>query len=93
MRFSLSSLLLIIVAGMCFAMFIIFNYAFNDPATGLFEKLNESAIRVMSSDWLSWFQMRKEHIATGFGLSGVVMMGLAIFLFIADALGDTGSEF
>lgn len=79
------SILLIIGAGICFVMFIMFNYAFNNADTGLFVKLNESAQKTMNADTRSWFVNLTGHIQTGFGMSGVILMGLGIFVAVANS--------
>ena len=93
MKFPISSMLLVVVGGLCFVIFIIFNYAYQNPDSGLFVMLMESANKTMNSNMVSWFSDIKDTIATGFGLTGVAMFGLAIIIYIADALRQPGSDF
>lgn len=80
--FPFVSILLLIGAAVCFVIFIMFNYAFNNPG-GLFTLLDESAAQTMNAGTYSWFNTRMDHIQTGFGLSGVVLLSLGIISAIA----------
>jgi len=53
MKFPISSLVMIGIAGILLFMFIMFNYAFHDPDVGIKEKLNESAQKTMTGDRLT----------------------------------------
>ena len=83
MRFVFSAFLCVIVAGLCFSVFIVFNYAYNNPDTGVFTKLDETAQKTMSEKWYNWFSARKTTIANGFGLAGVVILLCAILITVA----------
>ena len=52
-------------------MFIMFNYAYNNPGNGLFNILQSHASNWDSGTLQTWYGVRISHIQTGFGLSGV----------------------
>lgn len=83
MRFPFAAFMCIIVAGLCFTIFIVFNYAYQNPESGLFTILDETAQKTMDAKWYNWFVARKNNIANGFGLAGVVMMLCAILVTVA----------
>lgn len=92
MRLPVASILLILVAGFCFGIFILFNYVLFTPGSGLVPMLNESAQNIMSGAWYSWFIDRVDTITIGFGFTGIICLGLAFVIFIADALSDPRSD-
>lgn len=83
MRFPYAAFMCIIVSGLCFAMFIVFNYAYQNPDSGLFNKLDEMAQKTMSESRYNWFVERKNNIAAGFGIFGVLLLACAILITVA----------
>lgn len=85
MKFPFAAMALMVLAGVCFIIFIVANYALDNPDTGLFTKLNESAGKTMNTGMLTWFQERLDNIRTGFGLSGLILFSLAIVVAVAQS--------
>lgn len=83
MKFPYAAFMCIIVSGLCFTMFIVFNYAYQNPDSGLFTKLDESAQKTMNDKWYDWFVDRKNNITAGFGMVGVVLLLSAILITVA----------
>jgi hypothetical protein len=88
-QFPFAAMALILIAGVCFIFFIVFNYAYDNPDNGLFNLLEKSAEKTMNADKLSWFGMRLDHIRTGFGLSALVLFSLAILIFVVKSFDET----
>lgn len=86
------SIVLIIVSGLCFVMFIMFNYAYNNPGNGLFNILQSHASNWDSGTLQTWYGVRISHIQTGFGLSGVFLFSLGILVAIIRGFGDATSQ-
>lgn len=90
MRFPISSLVLIAVAGILLFMFIMFNYAFHDPDVGIKGKLNETAQDTMDGDQLSRFEEQIDELSVGFGMASALCFVLAVVFFVIEVLGDRG---
>lgn len=88
-EFPFAAMVLVLLAGVCFILFIVFNYAYDNPDTGLFTLLNKSAGRTMNAEHLSWFGVRLDHIRTGFGLSALILFSLAILIFVFTSFRKT----
>lgn len=88
MRLPISALLMICFAGICFFLFISFSYVFNDSDSGIKNILWDSANETMSGDRLSRFNDWMPMISQGFGVAGVMLVGMAVVFFVVDALGD-----
>lgn len=86
MRFPFMAFLCVIISGLCFSVFIVFNYAYNNPDSGVFTILDEKASEQMSSKWYNWFTERRERIVNGFGMAGVVILFVAIIITVASGL-------
>lgn len=87
-QFPFAAIILIIGAGICFTMFIMFNYAYTNPDTGLFTILEEHASDWDSSTLQTWFGVRIEHLKTGFGMAGVILFALGIIVAVARSFGS-----
>ena len=87
MRFPISSLVMVGVAGMCFFLFVIFNYAYMGD-DGLVEQLNESAQKTLTGDRLTSWDDNIEQMKQGFGIACVICCLLALVFFVMDVLGD-----
>jgi len=88
-KFPFAAVLLMLIAGICFIIFIVANYAFDNPDSGLFTRLNESAEKTMNTKYHNWFIERIEHIRTGFGLSAVILFSISIVIAIATGFQRT----
>lgn len=71
-------------------MWIMFNYAFDNPDSGLFNLLNESAGNTMNAARHTWFIDILSHVRIGFGMSGVILMGLGILVAVASSFDKGG---
>ena len=87
MRFPISSLIMICIAGILLFLFVIFNYAYMGPG-GLKEEMSQAANKTLSGKWLSNFNNQKEEFTAMFGMGCVLCIGLAVVFFILDVLGD-----
>jgi putative exporter of polyketide antibiotics len=88
MKFPFAAMVLILLAGVCFIFFIVANYLYDNPDTGLFTLLQKSANETMNEGHRAWFGVRLEHIRTGFGLSAALLFTLAIVVFIAQSVDN-----
>lgn len=88
MKFPISSLVMIGIAGILLFMFIMFNYAFHDPDVGIKAKLNESAQDTMTGDRLTNWEEQISELSMGFGIASALCFILAIVFFVFDVLGD-----
>ena len=79
------SILLIIGSGICFVMFILFNYVYTNPDNGLFTILTDYSSKWDSSTLRSWFGVRINHLTTGLGMSGVILFSLGILVAIVKS--------
>ena len=87
MRLPISALLMICFAGICFFLFITFNFAFHGDG-GIKEVIWDAANNTLTGDRATMFDENMGTLSQGFGLAGVVCIGLAVVFFIADALGS-----
>ena len=87
MRFPISSLIMIGIAGICLFMFVMFNYAYMSE-DGFVEKLNESAQKTLTGDRLTSWDDNIAQLKEGFGIACVICFLLAIVFFVIDVLGD-----
>lgn len=90
-QFPFAAMLLVLLAGICFILFIVANYVYDNPDSGLFTLLNRSASKTMNAEKLSWFGVRLEHLRTGFGMSALIFFSLAILIFVVKSF-DKGDE-
>lgn len=88
MKFPFAAFLCVIVACLCFAVFIVFNYAYNNPDSGLFTELDEYAQKTMSAKYYDWYSQRVNMIKNGFGMAGVVVLFAAIVITVAAGIED-----
>lgn len=77
-------MVLILLSGVCFIIFITANYALDNPDNGLFTLLDSSSDNTMNSKHQSWFDTRLDHIRTGFGLSALILFSIGIIVAIAQ---------
>jgi len=87
MRWVIASLMFVIVASFCFVFFIVFNWALYNVDTGIFTILDRFAQDDFNRYYRGWWDGINNNIAFGFGLSGVVMLGLAFICYIAHVFG------
>lgn len=88
MKFPISSLIMIGIAGILLFMFVMFDYTFNDPDTGIKEKLNESAQEHLTGQRLNHWNQQIGELSQAFGIASVMCFLLAIAFFVIDVLGD-----
>jgi len=93
MRFPISSLIFICIAGIMLFLFVMFNYAFNDPSVGMTSKLNESAQKTMTGDRLTSWNHNLAQMKDGFGITSALCFLLAIVFYIADLFGRERREY
>lgn len=93
MRFPISSLILICIAGIMLFLFVMFNYAFNDPNIGMNTKLNESAQKTLTGDRLTSWNNNLAHLKEGFGISSALCFLLSVVFFLADLFGGRRDEY
>lgn len=91
-NYTFASMMLVLLAGVCFIIFIMFTYAYENPDSGLFTKLDESAEETMNAEGYSWFSDILDHVKTGIGFGGVFLLTLAIIIAAAGALGGRPGE-
>ena len=87
MKFPISSLIMVGIAGMCFFLFVIFNYAYMGD-DGLVEQLNESAQKTLTGDRLTSWDDNIAQMKQGFGIACAICCILALVFFVVDVLGD-----
>ena len=93
MRFPISSLIFICLAGVMLFLFIMFNYAFNDPDVGMTSKLNESAHKTLTGDRLTRWDSQLAQMKDGFGISSALCFLIGVVLFLADLFGHKREEY
>lgn len=91
-KFPFAAMVLMLLSGVCFIIFIVANHAFDDPDIGLFTKLNESMQKTTSTKYQNWFSERLDHIRTGFGLSALVLFLISIVVAIATGFKRVDAE-
>lgn len=91
MRLPVSSLLMIMFAGILFFLFVGFNYAFHGDG-GLKENIWESANNTMTGDRLAKFNALMPQLTQGFGIASVMCIGLAVVFFVVDAFRSPPGE-
>lgn len=84
MRWATASLILIAVSSICFTLFIVFNWVLYNPDTGVETTLDEFAQLNFNRYYRNWWDGITNNIAFGFGLSGVLILFLAIACFVAE---------
>jgi Na+/H+ antiporter NhaC len=85
-NYAFGAFLLVIVAAICFIVFVVFNYALYNPDSGVDTILNEKAAELMNERNLAKWNNTRANISTGFGMMGVICLFLAIILFVLSAL-------
>ena len=93
MRFPISSLVLICISGILLFLFVMFNYAFNDPDVGMNSKLNESAQKTLTGDRLTNYNHQLAQLKEGFGISSVLCFLVGIIIFLANLFGGRKEEY
>lgn len=84
MRWVTASFIFVVVMSFCFTLFIIFNWILYDPDAGIDPTLDEFAQKNFNRYYRNWWAGITNNISFGFGLSGVVCLGLAIVCYIAS---------
>ena len=84
MRLPISSLIMIMMAGVCFFLYIGFNQAFHGDG-GIKETLWDSANDTLSGKNLNRWNDLMPQLTQGFGISFVICFLLAIVFFVVDA--------
>jgi len=87
MRFPITTLVLLAIAGILLFMFVMFNYAYNGE-DGLRQELREAANKSMSGERLDFFNQQQSELANMFGLGCLLCVGLAVVFFLIEVLGD-----
>ena len=87
MRFPISTLILLAIAGILLFLFIMFNYAFTGEG-GLQEALRDSANKTMTGRRILLFNQQQSELVSMFGLGCILCVGIAVVLFIIEVLGD-----
>ena len=88
MRWVTASFIFIVVMSFCFILFIVFNWILYDPDAGIDPTLDEFAQQHFNRYYRNWWAGVTNNIAFGFGLSGVICLGLAIVCYIASVVGS-----
>jgi len=84
MKWVTASFIFVVVMSFCFTLFIIFNWILYDPDAGIDPTLDEFAQKHFNRYYRNWWSGITNNIAFGFGLSGVICLGLAIVCYIAS---------
>ena len=84
MRLPIAAIVMIMVAGVLFFLFVGFNNAFHGPG-GLKEKIWEAGNRTMSGEREASFDAMMPKITQGFGIASVLCFLLAIVFFVVEA--------
>ena len=92
MKFPFAAMVLVLLSGVCLIIFIVANYAYDNPDTGLFYQLSDSAEQTMNAGHNAWFADILEHVRYGFGLCSLVLFSLGIVVAIAQSFHDTKLE-
>lgn len=87
--FAIGAFLLVVVAAFCFILYIVFNFVLYNPDSGIDTILNEKATDMMNENNLAKWTTSRSNLATGFAMSGVICLFLAILLFVLGALRST----
>jgi len=87
MRFPISGLIMLCIAGILFFLFVMFNYAYNGEG-GFVEIMRESANKTMTGGKLDMFNQQQAELAQMFGMGAALCFTLAIVFFVIDVLGD-----
>ena len=85
MRFPIGAMIMIMIAGLCFFLWAGFNYAFFGEGN-LQEIIWESGNKTMSGQRKTDFGSNMAQLKDGFGIFGVMCIGIAVFLFVVDIL-------
>ena len=74
--------MLVMVSAICFILFVVFNYVLYNPDSGVDTILDEKANDMFNPNNLGKWSNTRGHIATGFGMAGVVTLFAAILSFV-----------
>jgi len=85
MRFPVAALIMLMVAGICFFLWVSFDYAFLGKG-GLKEILWENANESLEGAQKTSFDSNIEHLDEFFGIFGFFCLGVAILIFVVDVL-------
>jgi len=91
MRFPVGAIVLIMVAGLCFFLWIGFNHAFFGEDM-LRENLWEAANKSLDGSQKTIFDDGMTQLGDGFGMIGVFCLGIAILVFVVDVLRKPPGE-
>lgn len=86
------SILFILLAGVCFVIFLMFNYAYYNSNNGLFNILDDHASDDMTTDNYNFFDTVNSHVKTGIGFAGVFMLALGLITALASGFNKTEIE-
>lgn len=84
MKLAIAGLIMIMISGIMFFLFVGFNYAFHSDG-GLQDTLWESANKTLSGSRKTQFDELMPQISQGFGMSCVLCLLVGVGLFIVDA--------
>ncbi len=91
-HYPFAAMILALIGGIMFILFIMFTYAYENPDTGLFTKLDESASETMNPGTYNWFSDIVDHVKTGIGFGGAFLMVMAFLIFIAGSFSGGPRE-
>ena len=92
MKFPFAAMMLILLSGVCLIIFIVANYAYDNPDSGLFNQMSDSAERTMNTKHINWFTEIITHVRYGFGLCSLILFTLGIVVAIAQSFHQTTIE-
>jgi len=85
MRFPVGALIMLMIAGICFFLWVSFDYTFLGEG-GLKENLWKSANKTLDGAVKSRFDDNMVQFDTFFGIFGFFCLGIAILIFVVDVL-------
>lgn len=86
MKFPIFTALSIMLTGLFFFLYIMFNFAFHNPASGAFTRLDEEIDTVMDSGWAAWTRDILDFQHSWWGTCFVVLIIMVIVCAFIDVL-------
>ena len=93
MKMAVVGIVIVLIAGMLHIMFIMFDYAYNDPDDGAFVKLRDSLNGSMNWEMRNKSYNNSRMVVQMFGIGRVAVLAVACVCFAIEVFGRIRIEY
>lgn len=84
MKFLVAAIILVLLAGTFHVLFIVYDYAYNNPDSGGFILAQEALNDSLNPYYRNWVNNRTIMMRQFFGIGRVILLALCIVMFVAE---------